>query len=85
MAEPAPQRFTIAVIPDTQNYVDFTHQRAEGFAFDARDLMDQQLQFVADNSVSRGGDIVFATAVGDVWQHPIIDIDPVDSEAPVAD
>ena len=76
MAEPAPQRFTIAVIPDTQNYVDFTHQRAEGFAFDARDLMDQQLQFVADNAVSRGGDIVFATAVGDVWQHPIIDIDP---------
>ena len=27
--------FTIAVIPDTQNYLDFTHQAKDGFPFDA--------------------------------------------------
>jgi len=39
LAQPAPGRFTIAVIPDTQNYADFTHQRAAGFPFDARYMM----------------------------------------------
>ncbi|MBJ7320267.1 MAG: serine/threonine protein phosphatase [Alphaproteobacteria bacterium] len=69
-------RFTIAVIPDTQNYTDHTHQKVAGFPFDARDQLMQQMRFIADNAVSRGGDIVFATAVGDVWQHPTIDVDP---------
>ena len=27
--------FEIAMIPDTQNYVDYTHQQNEGFAIDA--------------------------------------------------
>ncbi|AQR61488.1 serine/threonine protein phosphatase [Brevundimonas sp. LM2] len=77
LAEPEVDRvFTIAVIPDTQNYTDFTHQRAAGFPFDARDLMMEQMRFVAANAVSRGGDIVFATGVGDVWQHPTLAIDP---------
>ncbi|QSF55708.1 serine/threonine protein phosphatase [Brevundimonas fontaquae] len=76
LAQPVPRRFTIAVIPDTQNYADFTHQRAASFPFDARDLMTEQLQFIADQAASRGGDIVFATAVGDVWQHPVLAIDP---------
>lgn len=31
LAQPVPRRFTIAVIPDTQNYADFTHQRAASF------------------------------------------------------
>ncbi len=26
--------FTLAVIPDTQNYLDYKHQRDEGFALD---------------------------------------------------
>ncbi|QYC09137.1 hypothetical protein [Brevundimonas nasdae] len=69
-------RFTIAVIPDTRNYVDFTHQRAESFAFDARDMMVEQMRYIADNAVSRGGEIVFATGLGDVWQHSTIAIDP---------
>lgn len=69
-------RFTIAVIPDTQNYVDFIHQRAEGFPLDAADMMVEQMRYIADNAASRGGDIVFATGVGDVWQHPTIAIDP---------
>lgn len=68
--------FTIAVIPDTQNYVDYTRQTAEGFPFDARDMLIGQLRYVANNAESRGGDIAFVTAVGDVWQHAIIPIDP---------
>lgn len=68
--------FTIAVIPDTQNYVDYTHQTAEGFPFDARDMFMQQLQYVADNVESAGGDIAFVTALGDVWQHQTIAMDP---------
>jgi hypothetical protein len=62
-------RFTIAVIPDTQFYVDFTHQTEAGFPFDARDLLFDQMRFVADNARSNGGQIAFATCVGDVWEH----------------
>ena len=32
------QVFTIAVLPDTQNYLDYTHQKAEGFPFEASEL-----------------------------------------------
>ncbi len=70
------QRFTIAVIPDTQNYVDFQHQKAEGFPFDAKPLFIEQMQFVADHAQSAGGEIAFVTALGDVWQHQSLDIDP---------
>ena len=68
--------FTIAVIPDTQNYTDYRHQKNEGFAFDAAELLLQQMQYVADNSISQGGDIVFATQLGDNWQHQTLPIDP---------
>ncbi len=74
---PAPETsFTIAVIPDTQNYMDYTHQKAEGFAFDASDLFIQQMEYIAANLKSAGGDIAFVTALGDVWQHQTKDIDP---------
>ncbi len=69
-------RFTLAVIPDTQNSVDFRHQAAAGFEFDAADLFIEQMRFVARNAVANGGDIAFVTAVGDVWQHQTVDIDP---------
>ena len=62
-------RFTIAVIPDTQNMLKYTHQKAEGFPLDAVDVFYEQMRFVAENSVTRGGDIVFAASVGDVWYH----------------
>ena len=61
--------FTIAAIPDTQNYLDYTHQTAEGFPFDANELFLAQMRYVARNLRSQGGDIVFVTALGDVWQH----------------
>ncbi len=56
-------------LPDTQNYLDYTHQKAAGFGFDANELFIQQMQYIADNSVAKGGDIAFVASVGDVWQH----------------
>ena len=37
------QKFTIAVISDTQNYVDFTRQKAEGYPIDAAELFIEQM------------------------------------------
>ena len=67
--------FTLAVIPDTQNYIDFRHQKAEGFELDSSALFIEQMQYIADHSTSNGGDIAFASAVGDVWQHQTRTID----------
>lgn len=61
--------FTVAVIPDTQNYVDYRHQKWSGFPFDAAEQFYQQMLWVANNAQSVGGDVAFATHVGDVWQH----------------
>jgi hypothetical protein len=61
--------FTVAVIPDTQNYLDYTHQTEEGFPFDAREIFYDQMAYIARHAQSQGGDIAFAVAVGDVWQH----------------
>ena len=67
--------FTIAVIPDTQNYLDYTHQLAEGFPFDANEMFLQQMQYIADNLESEGGEIAFVTSLGDVWQHQTEEMD----------
>ena len=69
-------QFTIAVIPDTQNMVDFTHQRAEGFAIDSADLFIEHMEYLTANTVANGGEIEFITSVGDVWQHLDIQVDP---------
>jgi hypothetical protein len=71
-----PQSFTIAVLPDTQNYLDYTHQKAENFPFDASELFLGQMKFVAGNLQSQGGDIAFVTSLGDVWQHQTLKMDP---------
>lgn len=68
--------FTIAVIPDTQNYVDYTHQKADGFPIDASELFIAQMRDVADRAVTNGGDVVFVASVGDVWQHQSKSMDP---------
>ena len=68
--------FTIAAIPDTQNYTDYTHQTAEGFKFDADRMFLDQMAYIAANLRSNGGDIDFVTALGDVWQHQTLTIDP---------
>jgi hypothetical protein len=75
-AAPRPGTFTLAVIPDTQGYLDFTHQTAAGFPFDAKAQFLEQMRFVAGRA-GAGGDIAFATMMGDVWQHPTIPMDPV--------
>ncbi len=62
--------FRVAVIPDTQNYVDYTHQRAEGFALDASELFLAQMREVAALE-----DLAFVASVGDVWQHQSLPID----------
>ena len=67
--------FEIAMIPDTQNYVDYSHQRAEGFVFDASNLLMEQMRWVASHGRGRGGKIAFVAAVGDVWQHQSLPID----------
>lgn len=72
--------FTIAVIPDTQNYLDYTHQEAEGFPFDANKLFIQQMQYIADNLESAGGEIAFVSSLGDVWQHQSEAMDPAHAE-----
>lgn len=72
--EPAP--FTIAVVPDTQNYVDYTHQKAEGFPLDASEMFLAQMRDIARRAVGKGGDVVFVASVGDVWQHQTARIDP---------
>jgi hypothetical protein len=68
-AAATPPAFTIAVVPDTQFYLDYTHQTEAGFKFDARNLFFEQMEFLAARTRSQGGDIAFVTAVGDVWEH----------------
>ena len=67
--------FTIAVIPDTQNYIDYRHQKNQGFALDGQDLFIAQMQDIAERD-----EVVFVAAVGDVWQHSSVNVDP-DHEA----
>lgn len=66
---PADLEFTLAAIPDTQNMLDYKHQKSAGFAIDAADLFIEQMQFIHDNSIAKGGKIAFVTHLGDVWQH----------------
>ena len=74
-SEPAGGTFSIAVLPDTQNMIDFGHQKASGFPFDASELFLGEMRWIAENAAPRG-DIAFAAAVGDVWQHQSVAIDP---------
>jgi hypothetical protein len=68
--------FTVVVLPDTQNYVDFTKQKSAGFALDGSDVYLEQMRHIATKGVANGGDVVFVAAVGDVWQHLSREMDP---------
>jgi hypothetical protein len=72
----ADDTFAIAVIPDTQNYVDYTRQIEEGYPFDAHKIFLGQMEYIAENLESEGGDIAFVTALGDMWQHQTLQMDP---------
>ena len=67
--------FSIIAIPDTQNYLDYTHQKADGFALDAADQFMAQMRYIAGLSSTNGGDVAFVTHLGDVWQHQTIAMD----------
>jgi hypothetical protein len=75
-AHAADTSFTIAVIPDTQNYIDYTHQTAEKYPFDAKDMFLEQMRYVVSRLRSQGGDVAFVSALGDIWQHQTKLIDP---------
>ena len=73
---PAPQKpFTIAVIPDTQNMVDYTHQKAEGFALEGAHQFRRQIAVIARWRDDYGQPLAFISAVGDVWQHQTLKMD----------
>ncbi len=76
VAAGADRSFAIAIIPDTQNYLDYRYRTAAGFPFDASRLFLDQLGWVRGNLRARGGDIAFVVSVGDVWQHQSVPIDP---------
>ena len=67
--------FSIIAVPDTQNYLDYTHQKAAGFALDAADQFIGQMRYIAQLSSTHGGDVAFVTHLGDVWQHQTIAMD----------
>lgn len=56
------QDFTIAVVPDTQNYSDITLSQPRGEA-----TFIQQMQYLADQKAAKN--IVFVSFVGDLIQH----------------
>lgn len=72
----APQPFTIAVVPDTQNMVSYKNQKAEGFALDGGAQYLQQMQAIADWRDGAGAPLAFVVGVGDVWQHQSQRMDP---------
>lgn len=65
------QEFTIVVIPDTQNYVNYetNHDSNEKYPINQAEYFYRQMQYIADNSEQKGGDIVFAVHVGDFVSH----------------
>ncbi len=65
------QQFTIAVIPDTQNYTDYRFQTFSEppFAIDFVDVYKRQVEYIVKNSVVNAGSIVFAIHLGDNVLH----------------
>lgn len=73
--EPEDNSFTVVVVPDTQNYVDYTLQKSAGFALDSSELFIAQMQHIAGKAQANGGAVAFVTSVGDIWQHVISSVD----------
>ena len=60
--------FTIAVLPDIQNYTNYKYQKEyrKSFPVNFRDMAIRQTEFIARNSIENGGKIVFAIFLGDM-------------------
>lgn len=63
------QKFTLAVIPDTQNYTRYEKQKRLFYWHNNIDIFKNQTKLIAERSVSNGGDIAFAVHVGDFVHH----------------
>lgn len=64
------QQFTVAVLPDTQPYTDMCAQKSYFFfPLNTLDILESQVDYIAEHSASNGGDIVFALHEGDVVEH----------------
>ncbi|MCR5401542.1 MAG: metallophosphoesterase [Treponema sp.] len=59
--------FSIAVIPDSQSYIDLKHQTFnwKPYVINQWEIYYRQTAFIAENAVSNGGDFSFALHVGD--------------------
>jgi len=68
--------FSIVVIPDTQNSIDYSRQKSSGFAINSNDIFIEQMKDIAKRSKANGGNLAFVTSVGDIWQHQTLRIDP---------
>lgn len=67
--------FTLVVVPDTQNAVDFKRQKSHGFAIDSSEIFIAQMRHIASLGKANGGNLAFVASVGDVWQHMFSDMD----------
>lgn len=67
----AAQTFTLAVIPDTQNYCDYRYQTTSNppFAINQADIYYRQMKYIAANSLKNGGQIAFTVHLGDLVQN----------------
>ena len=72
--------FSIVVIPDTQNSIDYSRQKLAGFAINSNDIFIAQMKDIAKRGKVNGGNLAFVTSVGDVWQHQTLRIDPEHNE-----
>ena len=63
--------FSIAVIPDSQAYVNYAAQTTspKPYVIDQWKIYYRQTEFIARNSVQNGGDFSFALHVGDHVEH----------------
>ena len=63
--------FCIAVIPDTQNYTNYSTNKdsTSSYSINQADFFYNQMQYIANNSIKNGGNIGFAVHVGDHVSH----------------
>lgn len=64
-------KFSIVIIPDSQSYLDFRCQKNPftQFPVNQYEMYYKQMEFIARNSISEGGDFSFAIHVGDQVDH----------------
>ena len=64
------QQFTLAVLPDTQSYVNHDAQKSFwGYPINHIDMLTAQIEYLLDNARVAGGTIDFLVHEGDVVEH----------------